>query len=426
MIKIIKSEELKKNTIKYDLVINLTTKKYKIANLYLYENELELYKYVMRLKKYTNIAIIVDDNFDKDKLDEISYLLTFLIFYKNHLNNLIENQDKINDSLIKGNDNSIVKDVISDFTDLNKDGKYIRAILIALGEYIASDKEKLDYLNLAYAYEMFQTSILVHDDIIDNANLRRGKLTIQKRIFDKYKNKINNYDVIKLGDSIGICAGDLGFYEANKLLISSYSKNKNFTKLMDKYNDIVIKTIKGEITDVYLSCLGKYNIYDTKEQDILDIYHLKTSWYTIIGPFSLGYILGGKNVTKSLENILNNIGLAFQLKDDILGIFADSKVIGKSNVSDIEEFKQTLLYSHIINTKYKNKFLKIYGKNKVTERKLNKVRSLLRQAGTYDYATNYLDKIYKDTIKDINKLNISNEGKSILKGLLIYINIREK
>ena len=419
--KLVTNEKLKALS-KYDLVINLSDKKIKNKNVYNYTNNTDLCKFLLH-NDFKEITLLVNED---DTLSETKYLISFLEFYKKHFNNLKNNQHKINEKLIKENGNDFVKKVITDFCDLNQDGKYIRGVLIALGEYLATDNKKLTYMDLAYAYEIFQTSILVHDDIIDNANLRRGKKTIQKRIYDEYKNVFSKNDKVNLGNSIGICAGDYGFFTANNIIVKNYSTNKNFAKLLTTYNNIILNTIRGEIIDVYLPVVGKYNIYTSKEKDVLDIYHLKTSWYTIIGPFTLGYLLGGKELTKQLENVLNKIGIAFQLKDDILGIFANEDVIGKSNVSDIEEFKQTLLYSHIISTKYKNKFLRIYGKKKVNKRDLMRIRKLLITSGTYDYVTNYLSNLYIEVIKNIDRLDVSENGKDILKGLLIYIKIREK
>lgn len=406
--------------------VNEHTESYKFSDIS------KFYKFIISedISSHTNIGITGGASTPIKEIYNYKYLLSFILFYKDRLKELKNNQDNINNALINDNDNEIVKEVVNDFIDLNKDGKYIRGTLIALGEFLGSEKEKLSYLDLAYAYETFQTSVLIHDDIIDNAKIRRGKETIPRRICHKYLNTKNSReyqkDVLKLANSIGICAGDLGFYGANKILINKYGKNKNFAKLLDFYNDIIIKTIKGEIIDVTLPFMGKYNIKTPKEEDIIDIYHLKTSWYTIIGPFILGYILSGKDTSPKLENTLNKIGIAFQLKDDILGIFADSRTIGKSNVSDIEEFKQTILYSHIMNTTYKNEFLKIYGKKNIKEKDLLKVRELLKVSGSYAYARNYLENIYAESLNDIDELEISDIGKDILKGLLIYINIREK
>ncbi len=393
----------------------------------------DLIKLILKSKididKNKNIGITASRDIPMKEVENYEYLLEFLLFYKEKYQELKLGQDKINKELNYSSDNKIVSKVVNDFQDLNQDGKYIRGVLIALGEYLANNKQNR-YLELAYAFEMFQTAVLIHDDIIDNAKLRRGKETIPRRICHEYLNLKNNSeyqkDTLKLANSIGICAGDLGFYEANMLIIKNYSDLPSFKNILEFYNEIIIKTIRGEIIDVYLPFLGKYNFQEIKESDILDIYHLKTSWYSIIGPFMLGYILGGKKIDSKIIKVLNNLGLAFQLKDDILGIFGDAKTIGKSNTSDISEFKQTILYSHIITTEYKEEFLKIYGQEKITKKDLENIRNLLIKSGSLDYANNMLHDLYDTSYIDIDDLKIKNEGKNILKGLLIYLNIRDK
>ena len=79
----------------------------------------------------------------------------------------------------------------------------------------------------------------------------------------------------------------------------------------------------------------------------MEIYRLKTAWYSIIGPFSLGMVLANYSdeEIKKMQELLYNLGIGFQIKDDILGIFGDEKELGKSASSDVSEFKQTILYS---------------------------------------------------------------------------------
>ena len=119
------------------------------------------------------------------------------------------------------------------------------------------------------------------------------------------------------------------------------------------------------------------------------------------------------------------MGILFQLKDDILGIFGNQD-IGKSNVSDIEEFKQTLLYTYVINTNYGNDFLKIYGNKNIKSSELQKIRQILVTSGTIQYINDYIEDLYNSVLDEINDLNLEDEGKSLLKGLLIYLKTREK
>ncbi len=405
---------------------------YSHKEVYIFSDINKIWRFVFEndFKKDVNIALIGGLSTPIKELYNYKYLLSFLFFYKEKYLELKNNQELINNSLINDLDNNYVKKVLNDFIDLNQDGKYIRGALIALGYLIASENKDNKYLNLAYAYEMFQTSILIHDDIIDNARIRRGKETIPRRICHKYldkkKDKSYQNDVIKLANSLGICAGDLGFYHSLKLINNYYQEYPNYHQIVSLFTKIVISTIKGEVIDVYLPFMGKYNYASLNKEDIIDIYHLKTSWYTIIGPLSLGYALGNKSISKDLENILNKIGLTFQIKDDLLGIFSDSNVIGKPNTSDIEEFKQTLLYYYVINTSYKDEFLKIYGKRNINNNDLNNIRDILIKSGSYDYVLNYLDNLYSECLNDIDNLELEEDYKDILKGLLIYINIREK
>ena len=287
-------------------------------------------------------------------------------------------------------------------------------------------KENIEYsYKLSLAYEIFQTAILIHDDIIDNDNLRRGKDTIHYANFKKYKS-FNKVDAKKTSESIGICIGDYGFFKVNEIIIKNYKDNPNFIKLFNYYNDIVLKTVEGELIDVILSFEGKYMKENKNlEENIMLVYKLKTAFYTIIGPLSLGLILGGIDDEK-LEDVKNfgeKIGVAFQIQDDILGIYSNmGKVIG----SDIKEFKQTILYSYTSkNEKYRKDLLKYYGKEDINEVEINETRKIFKESGAYEYAYNLMNKLYNESI-DMVKNNkwIKDEDKQIIIGFIEYLRTR--
>ena len=232
-------------------------------------------------------------------MDEYTEIVIFYFEYENAIKRISKKMDKYNCTLIKDNDNFIIKDAVDKFTFHNCGGKYVRAFLIILGYMYNMRKNDLfhNYADsLAIAYETFQTSILVHDDIIDSASVRRGKMTIPKLYEKDFLGKINDKD--NISNSLAICLADLGFYEANELIVSKNGKDKNFSKLISYYNNIVLKTIKGEIIDVYLPFKGKYMDYLASFDDVIEISKLKTSWYTIVGPFCLGLILSSASNKK--------------------------------------------------------------------------------------------------------------------------------
>ena len=334
----------------------------------------------------------------------------------------IENEiEKYNNSIIEDNDNRIVKELLNEFKDLNSNGKYIRGSLIALAynNYVDDD----NYLPLSVSYETFETAVLVHDDITDKGKTRRGKATIHERIKNKYNNIDEAYDFSNSG---AMWIGNLAYYLINQNIINNYKDNKNLVKILSKYNEIVIETIKGEIIDIDLPFESKNLGYLTKEKDVLDIYRMKTAKYTILGPFELGLSLLGKEISNNLKEALENIGICFQIKDDILGVFGDSKVMGKPNVSDIEEFKQTILYTYTLNTKYKNDLLKYYGK-KISEKELEEVRNIFINSKSLEYAENKMNDLINKSIELIEKEEeLTYKTKEILKGLITFILIRNK
>ena len=392
----------------------------------------ELYDWLKskKITKEDNIGITGGASTPKQEIDEYKQLIEFYIFYSNEKKLFESEIENYNQSFIKENDNQIISDALDKFVNINQGGKYLRACLISLGYKISSNKNDNLYLPLSIAYETFQTSILVHDDIIDNASKRRGKDTIPNtyiKQFTSNNKKIGN----EVANSLGLCIGDLGFYLANQIIFDNYSNCQNIYQILKYYNDIVVNTIKGEILDVKLPYDLQYeksnNCY---EENIFEIYKLKTSWYTIVGPFCLGLILGGKSVgeTKKFESILENMGIAFQIKDDIIGIYGNADYIGKSTNSDISEFKQTILYSYVCNynKKYLNKLNKYYGKQNLTKEEIELVKQIFIDSGALDYANNTMNNLFNKSTQQIKELKLDSKYNDIILGFINYLKIRQK
>ena len=394
----------------------------KETNTYYFSNIVEYYDFIKHenITKETKVGFTGGASTPKEQIYEYAYLLEFLIYYKNILNEFTKEINNYNNKLIK-DENYIIKDAIQKFINMNKDGKFIRASLIDLGYKLNHDDNYS--IPLSIAYETFETSILIHDDIIDNSKTRRNKDTIH----ETYKKEFKEYKNDNIAKSLALCIGDFGLYSANQIIVDNYKNDKNLYKLLHYYNETIINTIKGELLDVYLPFFEKNDKnHILHEDDIMEIYKLKTSYYTIVGPFVLGMILGNSNneEIETFKKILINLGIAFQIKDDILGIYGKSKIIGKSTSSDIEEFKQTMLYSYIKIKKveYLDELLKYYGhKNKTKE-----IQDLFIKSGALEYATNKMNGLFYETTHNIKMLNIKEDIKNILLGFIKFLEIREK
>ncbi len=399
----------------------------KVCDTYFFSEIEEFYDFIKtkKFKLSDKIGFTGGASTMKNQILEYANLLEFYIYYTNRKKDIEKELIKFNKVVTSGNNNKIVKDALDKFTYMNFDGKCIRGTLIDLGYKTLKNDDKA--IALASSYEAFETSILIHDDIIDNGSLRRGKKTIHELYKDEFKNMEND----NTPTSLALCLGDIGLYYINNYIISHYKNNKNLTKILTTYNNIVIDTVKGEILDVYLPYIEKNDKnHKLNEEDIMEIYRLKTSIYTIVGPFTLGMILSN-NKDKDIEemkNVLLPLGIAFQIKDDIIGVFSSTDVIGKPNYSDIEEFKQTILYSYIKTNKkeYLDELLKIYGKKNITNKEYNKVKELLTISGALEYANNKMISLFSESKEKLLSSNINQNVKNILLGFIKYLELRKK
>ena len=400
---------------------NEVTKTYYFSDIKEFFNFIKKEKYTLN----TKIGFTGGASTPKDQIKEYANLLEFFIYYKSKLKEFETELKKINKTFIE-KDNPIVIDAINKFINMNGDGKFLRGCLIDLGYKLTKNDDYAKTLSLAY--ETFETSILIHDDIIDNAHLRRNKETIH----ETYKNEFKKYNVENdnTNTSLALCIGDIGFFYTAELITKKYKNDKNLAKLLSYYNNIVIKTIKGEIIDVALPFIEKNDKKHTlHEEDIMEIYKLKTSWYTIVGPFVLGMILGNSKAKdmETFEKVLEPLGIAFQIKDDILGIYSSKEILGKSVYSDIEEFKQTILYSYI---KIKrndllDELLKYYGRS-INKEESKKVQQLFEESGALEYATNKMNEMFNEAYTNIKSMDIKEYIKNILLGLILFLRLREK
>ena len=351
----------------------------------------------------------------------------FKEYYKEE-KNIIEDEIK-NSSLLWKDSEPVIDENLKWFQNLNEEGKRVRGVLVKLGYKLLKDNN--NYSNkLALAYEVFQTAILVHDDIIDKDLTRRGKDTVPYANYKKYKKYSKDENELKdLGNSLGICVGDYGLYQANKIIIDNYGNDSNFNKVISYFHNIVINTIRGELLDVALPFQSKHQIISkSKLQDaIQNIYRLKTAHYTIIGPLAVGMLLAGGR-EKQIEDITafgEKVGIAFQIQDDILGIYSDE--MGKVKGSDIKEFKQTILYAHVSETKYYDELLKYYGKDNLSDNTIKKVQDLLEKSGSKEYAINLMNEYYEEGLNILKDITwIGTNEKDLLIGFVEYLRIRNK
>ena len=423
--------DVKKMLLEYDYIIS-NSDEYKDNKIIKIKDSAEFLKWFMGDKSLFSkkIGFIIDD---EGEIKKVEILYDFLKYYLSIKDKFVLKMEDYNSLFVKGYSNRFLEEALEQFVSSNKGGKFLRACLIALG-YQSFGNDDDSYLPLGIALELFQTSILIHDDIIDKADKRRGMDTIPVRYQKLYSDQIKGDGSFidkrhDIGTSMALCLGDMGFYLALQVIAQNYKDNENLGRVLEYYNSVAIKTCEGEMVDVILPFYEEfYGSEGDLENHVMEIYKLKTAWYSVVGPYCLGAILGGLDDDKvhKLEDALINLGIAFQIKDDLLGIYGDEKHIGKSVTSDVSEFKQTILYAYAINTEYKDEILRYYGKE-IEKADMTKVRDIFSKSGAYDYAEKTMERLFKESFQAILDLDFLDlDKKKLLLGFAEFLRVRSK
>ena len=288
-------------------------------------------------------------------------------------------------------------------------GKRIRPILTLLSADIFGSNPKAS-LDAALSVEIFHNFTLVHDDVMDEAALRRGAVTVHKK-----------WDL-----NTAILSGDAMLIQAYKIL-ENYPDSL-FKKLFHLLNKTAAEVCEGQQYD-----LDFEKNYDFNIENYVKMIRLKTA--VLIGcSLKMGAIIGG--ATKEDSDLLYNfgieMGIAFQLQDDYLDSFGNPKDFGKKIGGDILRNKKTILYHLILkkgNLEHQKKIKKILSsaqENLKTEEKINQAKNIYIESGAKGATREMINFYSKSAERKIKLLTINNEKKEIFINLVRSLMKREK
>ncbi|MBI4029259.1 MAG: polyprenyl synthetase family protein [Candidatus Blackburnbacteria bacterium] len=256
-------------------------------------------------------------------------------------------------------------------------GKRMRGGLVRLGYESFGGKKLKNLMPVSAAMEINHCALL---DV-----LRHSVPTIHATYKAYHKKNYKKDDPQHYGNSMAMCVGLMGIYEAIRLVMSSDFNPERKSQAAEVMCSFLVNTTYGEALDVDLA----YH-KNPLEKDVITMSRLKTAWYTIVGPLGVGASLTGVglNRLKVLERYGLPLGIAFQLQDDILGIFGDEKKTGKSAASDIKEGKNTLLYLYALKKgtpKQIQQLRKLWGKKDISVTEIKQVRQIIADSGSLKY-----------------------------------------
>ena len=314
-------------------------------------------------------------------------------------------------------------EVIEHVADLTlRGGKRIRPALFYYSFLAHGGKDRKRAVLASLAIEMSETYLLIHDDIMDDDELRRGGVTIHEsysRIADeKFKTKSNPR---LFGSSMAINAGDIACAMSNEILVNSGFKADLIVKAINELNKTYIKECYGQTLDVYSQLRD-----DVEPDDVILVHELKTVPYTFDGPLKIGAILAGANEKdlKKLSDFAVPLGTAFQIQDDILGMFSSEEKLGKPVTSDLKEGKKTLLILDalkVADKKQKEIIESNLGNKNVSLTGLRAVRRVVEETGSLERSKKLAEKLVSKAMKALDSLKLEKEGKEFLLGIDDYM-----
>jgi geranylgeranyl diphosphate synthase type I len=302
---------------------------------------------------------------------------------------------------------------IGDF--VRRSGKRLRPTLFVIGYLSFAEKPAPFLYRGALALELLHDFMLVHDDIIDKSDLRRGKPSMHvmlNRYLDAYP------DVKFNGQDLAIVIGDVMYAMGLKSFLSIKENPIHKEAALKKIMDAAIYTGNGEFIEL-LSALKPLD--QLTREEIYRIYDFKTAYYTFAAPLAAGAALAGIK-EKTVEKLFKYgifLGRAFQIKDDILGMFGNEAEIGKSTLTDLQEAKKTVLiwYAYTHSAPRDKKAIKeIFLKQNITRADLARVREIITSSGALDYAKTEVASLIQKARGLIEPLPIKPAYKSLILG----------
>jgi len=242
-------------------------------------------------------------------------------------------------------------------------GKRFRPTMAYFGYKLIQPEVNPEIWNIGLALELFHSFALIHDDIIDKSLVRRGHPTIEAIYQAQFLKTHPQIDNKHYAASAAILGGDFALVLANQLIANLENSPKKI-KMERLFYEMQFELVAGQVDDCF--GVGLSTLDDLDEARIINMLKTKSGNYSIQKPLLMGAQFAGANQKQldALKSSGEKLGLVFQIKDDILGIFGNIDEIGKSNFSDILEGKRTLLMARAykqVNADQKAKFKTILG-----------------------------------------------------------------
>jgi len=293
-------------------------------------------------------------------------------------------------------------------------GKRLRPLFAYAGFIAAGGSVEKSTLRAIASLELLQACALIHDDLMDASDMRRGKPSIHRHFESIHVQDQLEGFAPQYGLSAAVLLGDLALVWSDQMLNSAGLTADQFTRTIPYYNEMRVELMAGQFLDIHEQT-QKSSSFDRS----MKIARYKSGKYTIERPLHLGAAMADSMNHKRISALSEYglpLGEAFQLRDDLLGVYGDASVTGKPAGDDLREGKKTVLIALSRETQTASQsqtFEKYFGQPDLNSEGITALQQIILDSGAKDKLEKLIEELTEKSIAAIASPDFSVEGQQL-------------
>lgn len=302
--------------------------------------------------------------------------------------------------------------LVESISALSTGGKRLRAQLLYWGWRAAGGAaDSTVPLEAAAALELFQTAALIHDDVIDRSATRRGMPSTHERFSSLHTERRWEQDPAHFGSSAAILTGDLALTWSEQLFNLAVEHAGHPSGAAEDFATMRTEVMIGQYLDIHAEVAGPDVPRDQAVQRALDVLRYKSAKYSAEHPVALGMLLAGgdPDLVRAGRAFALPLGEAFQVRDDVLGVFGDPATTGKPAGDDLREGKRTVvigLHFERADRADAEVVANSLGQQDLSEVQVRAAQEALRRSGALTATEDLVERLTADTFEALDQLPV--------------------
>ena len=300
-------------------------------------------------------------------------------------------------------------------------GKRLRPLFAYAGFIATGASTTLADIRAMASLELLQACALIHDDLMDGSDSRRGKPSLHRRFENNHKTENLSGDPAKFGAAAAILLGDLALVWSDQMLHSSGISSDSLLAVLGVHDEMRVELMAGQFLDIREAGEKKHSVAKS-----LQIARFKSGKYTIERPLHFGatiakpeYAGGGEFLTQ-LSRYGIPLGEAFQMRDDILGVFGNPEETGKPAGDDLREGKRTALIALAIEKSDgagNEKLSRLLGSPDLQQSDIDELRGIIQSSGAVAEIEALIERLFQESQKALETEVIAESARTFLAAL---------